>query len=165
MSTYTKLDWNGKVVHLGLLCNSLTAWNPWEVYECGLNDTILPLGGFDELFGEALVVKSAHCRNIRISRAFQRTGILRMPSTGLLSQHPLLPQRLRRRQTGRLGHLSSSFSRPHWRHERLMRGASLSCGIVTLGRARLKRGTMVSPEWPPMTGMTVLAGSFSPVRS
>lgn len=34
----------------------------------------------------------------------------------------------------------------------------MSAGMETEGLAWLKRGTMVSPEWPPMTGMVVSWG-------
>ena len=35
--------------------------------------------------------------------------------------------------------------------------------MLTLGFAWLNKGTIVSPEWPPMTGMVNLDGFFSPI--
>lgn len=46
------------------------------------------------------------------------------------------------------------------KYTRLTKASYLSAGIWTAGVALLKRGTMVSPEWPPTTGMFALEGSF-----
>jgi hypothetical protein len=48
-------------------------------------------------------------------------------------------------------------------YSRLTRASNLSAGMFTEGCAWLKRGTMVCPEWPPMTGMVSLEGFDSPV--
>lgn len=37
--------------------------------------------------------------------------------------------------------------------------------MLTEGFARLNKGTIVSPEWPPITGIVVAAGFFAPTIS
>ena len=51
-TTYAEFDRDGEVVYASLFCDCITPINAREVHVGRLDDTLLTLGGLDELFGE-----------------------------------------------------------------------------------------------------------------
>lgn len=93
------------------------------------------------------------------------TGILRKPWTMLRSPHRpwLEPPHLH--QTERLSTVQQKDLVISLGDLRLTNGPNFSAGMLMAGLDWLNKGTMVSPEWPPTTGMTIFEGSFSPAKS
>ena len=102
-TTYAQFDRNGEIVYACFLYNFITPSNAGKVDVSRLDDTLLTLGGLDELFGESGYPIS---QNPLSQRSTSNTGSLRMPLRELQILHRPLPGQLRHRHIVRLVRLS-----------------------------------------------------------
>ena len=97
MFTYTKLNGYGEEIGAGSLGDGISALYTWKVDEARLDDTLLALGGLDNLLGKAICSQSVYS-SVQLNK---HTGIQRKPWKEWLNQHPPLPRQPRHHQTGR----------------------------------------------------------------